>query len=66
MDQLDRDLKSPSVHQALGEVENLAETLHFDGTPAWVIGKEAFVGGVSYNQLKTKVDNIRKCGKTAC
>jgi protein-disulfide isomerase len=66
MDQLDKDMKSPATHQALGEVEQLAEELHFDGTPAWVLGKEAFVGGVSFAQLKAKVDNVRKCGKTIC
>lgn len=66
MDQLEKDIKSPATHQALNEVEQLAEELHFDGTPAWVLGKEAFVGGVSFPQLKAKVDNVRKCGKTAC
>jgi hypothetical protein len=31
-----------------------------------VIGKEAFVGGVPYAQLKSRIENVRKCGKTAC
>ncbi|HXY58547.1 MAG TPA: DsbA family protein [Methylocystis sp.] len=65
-DQLEKDAKSPGTHQALTEVEQLADEMKFDGTPAWVIGKEAFVGGVSYASLKAKVDNVRKCGKTAC
>ncbi len=66
MDQLDKDLKSPAIHESLEEVDKLADSLHFNGTPSWVIGKEAIVGGVSYAELKSKVDNIRKCGKATC
>jgi len=65
-EQLEKDMKSPATHQALTEVEQLADELKFDGTPAWVLGKEAFVGGMSYPSLKTKVESLRKCGKTAC
>ncbi|MBM3654959.1 MAG: DsbA family protein, partial [Alphaproteobacteria bacterium] len=48
------------------EVASLADELRFDGTPAWVIGKEAIIGGLPYAQLKAKIDNMRKCGKTVC
>jgi protein-disulfide isomerase len=65
-DKLEKDVKSPATRQALTEVEQLAEELRFDGTPAWVIGKEPIVGAISFAQLKTKVDNMRKCGKTLC
>ena len=65
-DQIEKDLKSPAVHQSLDEVAKLAEALHFNGTPSWVIGKEAVVGGLSYAEMKSKVDNMRKCGKTSC
>jgi protein-disulfide isomerase len=66
MDRLEKDANSPETQAALKEVATLAEQLKFDGTPSWVIGNEAFVGGVPYAQLKVKVDNIRRCGKTAC
>jgi len=66
MDQLDKDLKSPSIHESLEEVTKLADELHFNGTPSWVLGKEAVVGALPYAEMKTKVDNIRKCGKSAC
>jgi protein-disulfide isomerase len=66
MDRLEKDASSPETEAALKEVATLAEQLKFDGTPSWVIGKEAIVGGVPYTQLKTKIDNVRKCGKTAC
>jgi protein-disulfide isomerase len=66
VDQLEKDLKSPSIHDALTEVGKLADDLHFNGTPSWILGKEAFVGGLPYAEMKTKIDNIRKCGKSTC
>ncbi len=66
VDQLEKDLKSPSVRDALMEVSKLADDLHFNGTPSWILGKEAFVGGLPYAEMKTKIDNIRKCGKSTC
>lgn len=66
MAQLEKDLAKPEISASLKEVAKLAEELHFDGTPAWVVGKEAFVGGVPFAQIKSRIDNMRKCGKTAC
>lgn len=66
MDRLEKDAASPETQAALKEVATLADQLKFDGTPSWVIGKEAIVGGLPYGQLKTKVDNMRKCGKATC
>ncbi len=66
MDSLEKDADGPEAQAALKEVATLAEKLKFDGTPSWVIGNDAFVGGAPYAQLKAKLDNMRKCGKTAC
>ncbi len=66
MDRLEKDADGPEAQAALKEVATLAEKLKFDGTPSWVIGNDAFVGGAPYAQLKAKLDNMRKCGKTAC
>ena len=66
MDRLEKDLKSPSIHEGLAEVAALADDLHFTGTPSWVIGNETILGGVPMAQLKSKIDNVRKCGKTVC
>jgi protein-disulfide isomerase len=66
MDRLEKDASGPETQAALKEVATLAEQLKFDGTPSWVIGKEAIVGGVPYAQLKARLDNMHKCGKTAC
>ena len=66
MSRLEEDLKKPETTAALQEVSMLAEALRFDGTPAWVVGQDAIVGGVPYAELKAKLDNIRKCGKSEC
>jgi protein-disulfide isomerase len=66
MDRLEKDMKGADVHTGLEEVASLADELHFNGTPSWVLGKETMVGGVPMAQLKTKIDNVRKCGKTMC
>jgi protein-disulfide isomerase len=66
MDRLEKDLKSPQIHAGLAEVAALADDLHFTGTPSWVIGNETILGAVSSAQLKAKIDNVRKCGKTVC
>jgi protein-disulfide isomerase len=66
MDRLEKDMKSPSIHEGLAEIAALADDLHFTGTPSWVIGNETILGGVPVAQLKSKIENIRKCGKTVC
>jgi protein-disulfide isomerase len=66
MPRLEKDMSSAETKAALKEVATLADELRFDGTPAWVIGKEAIVGGVPYAQLKAKIENMRKCGKSVC
>lgn len=66
MARLDKDLARPETQAALREVSELADALNFDGTPAWVVGKTAVVGGVPYAELKSKLDNFRKCGKAEC
>lgn len=66
MDRLEKDLAKPDVQAALREVAALADQLHFEGTPSWVIGKEAIVGGLPSSTLKSKIDNVRKCGRTTC
>lgn len=66
MPRIEKDMSSAETKAALKEVAALADELRFDGTPAWVIGKEAIIGGLPYAQLKAKIDNMRKCGKTIC
>jgi protein-disulfide isomerase len=66
MTRLEKDFDKPETKAALQEVSGLADALRFDGTPAWVVGGEALVGGVPFDELKKKIDSMHQCGKTAC
>jgi protein-disulfide isomerase len=63
---LEKDAKSQQVHAALKESMELADGLNLSGTPSWVLGSDVIVGAVGYQQLKSKIDNTRKCGKSEC
>jgi protein-disulfide isomerase len=66
MDKLQADMKSDDVRSGLAEVMKIADTLGMNGTPSYVVGDEVVVGAVGAEQLQGKIDNLRKCGKTAC
>lgn len=66
MDRLEKDMKSPDIRAGLTEIMQVADQLSLTGTPSWIIGREVVVGAVGYDDLRDKVDNMKKCGKTAC
>ena len=66
MTRLEKDFDKAETKAALQEVSGLAEALRLDGTPAWVVGGETLVGGVSLEELKKKIDSMHQCGKTVC
>ncbi len=66
MGKLTKDMDGPEVRASLEEVAKLADTLSLTGTPSFVMGQDVVVGAVGLDQLKDKLDNVRKCGKAAC
>ncbi|MCC2108634.1 MAG: DsbA family protein, partial [Hyphomicrobiales bacterium] len=66
MKRLEKDMKSPDIRAGYAEVMHIADKLSLTGTPSWVVGKEVIVGAVGYSELSKKIENFRKCGKTAC
>ncbi|WP_374544627.1 DsbA family protein [Rhodoblastus sp.] len=66
MDRLQKDLKDPSIRAGLEQTMKLADALNLTGTPSYVIGDEAIVGAVGFDQLQTRVEALAKCGKNAC
>jgi len=66
MDKLNKDATAQSVKDGLEENDQIAKGLSMNGTPSYVMGGEVVVGAVGYEALKAKVENIRKCGKSAC
>ena len=66
MARLTADLKRPEVIAAIDESRGLAETLSINGTPSYVLGTDLVVGAVGYDELKGRVDSLRRCGKSSC
>ena len=66
IDQLIKDAAAPAVKKGLEQNDQLGQALMLTGTPSFVIGDETVIGAVGYEELKTKLDNVRKCGKVIC
>ncbi len=66
MDKLAKDADSASITAGIEESEKFAKSLQVSGTPTYVIGEDVAVGAVGYDELETKIANIKKCGKAIC
>lgn len=66
MGRLEKDLASPQTRAVLQDVMKIADKLQLTGTPTFVLADEVIVGAVGRDQLKARISNVRKCGKTAC
>jgi protein-disulfide isomerase len=66
MDKINKDIDAPTVKEGLDESDRLGRDLALNGTPSYVVGDEVVVGAIGYDALKAKLDNVRKCGKSAC
>jgi len=66
MDKIAKDATAPTVKEGLDQSDKLGRELQLSGTPSYVIGDEVVVGAVGYDDLKAKLDNVRKCGKVVC
>jgi protein-disulfide isomerase len=66
LSRLQKDMESPEVAQAIEQNVQLADALGLTGTPSYIVGDDVVVGAVGFTELKTRVDNVRKCGKAAC
>ena len=66
MDKLAKDMESADVRSGIEEVMQIADQLNLTGTPSFVIGQDVVVGAVGYDEMKSKVDGVHKCGKVLC
>lgn len=66
MDQLAKDLAKPEIRNGIQQTMELADALSLTGTPSFVVGTDVVEGAVGYDQLKGRVDNVLKCGKSTC
>jgi protein-disulfide isomerase len=63
---IQKDMESDEVKKALSESKAIAQALNINGTPTFVLGNEMVVGAESYDNLKSKIASVRKCGATVC
>ena len=66
MDQLAKDMAKPDIKAGIQQNLALADALSLTGTPSFVVGPDVVVGAVGYDELKERVDNVTKCGKSTC
>ncbi len=66
VDQLRRDMESEATRAIIEETVVLGDRLGLTGTPAFIIADEIIFGAVGVDQLKGRIANVRKCGKTNC
>jgi protein-disulfide isomerase len=65
-EKLDKGSKSEAARTVVEESYKLANALTINGTPGYVIGHDVFAGATSYENLKSSIDNVRRCGKASC
>ena len=66
MAKLAKDMENPAIRAAIEENVQIADALGVTGTPTYIVGNDVVVGAVGYAELKGRVENLRKCGKSTC
>jgi protein-disulfide isomerase len=66
IDQVRRDMESAETRGAIEETVVLGDRLGLTGTPAFIIADEIVFGAVGVEQIKSRIDAVRKCGRTTC
>ncbi len=66
MDKIQKDMGSAAVETGLKETLAMADDLQINGTPTFVLGDSVVVGAVGYDELKSKIDAVHKCGHATC
>lgn len=63
---LEKDIGSKEIDDGLKQTMAMADELQINGTPTFVMGDSVVVGAVGYDELKTKLNAVRKCGHATC
>jgi protein-disulfide isomerase len=61
-----KDMESAETRAAIEQNVQLADSLGLTGTPSYVVGDDIVIGAVGFDQLKERIESIRKCGKSTC
>jgi protein-disulfide isomerase len=63
---LELEMGTPEVTAVIERSYALAKALNISGTPTYIIGDELIPGAVGLEGLRTRIANMRACGKTVC
>ena len=63
---IEKDMVAPEIADAFEDARKIADALGLSGTPSYVIADDVVIGAVGFDQLKGRIDSVRKCGKAAC
>lgn len=66
MGKLQKDMASSAIDNGLKQTMKVADDLQINGTPTFVLGDSVVVGAVGYDELKSKIDDVHKCGHATC
>ena len=63
---LELRLVHSDIDAGLKQTMTVADDLQINGTPTFVLGDSVVVGAVGYDELKSKIDAVHKCGHATC
>lgn len=66
MAKLEKDMAASDIADSFEETRKIADALGLSGTPSYVIADDVVIGAVGFEQLKGRIDSVRKCGKSTC
>ena len=63
---LELKMEDEAVSKSIQTSYEIAKALNITGTPTYIIGNEVIPGAIGVDELRTRIANMRACGKTAC
>jgi len=63
---IELDAQSEAVNAVIQRSYDIAQALQVSGTPTFIIGDEVIPGAVGVDALRTRIANMRACGKPDC
>ncbi|NGP17694.1 DsbA family protein [Devosia aurantiaca] len=68
LSQIDLELRmgEPSVAQSIQKSYEIAQALGITGTPTYIIGDEIIPGAIGADELRSRIADMRECGKSQC
>ncbi|SMQ65038.1 Protein-disulfide isomerase [Devosia lucknowensis] len=63
---LEARMNAPDVAETIQSSYEIAQALGITGTPTYIIGNEIIPGAIGADELRSRIANMRECGKSQC